>query len=221
MRREDDSSIIAAGRIQKGDPAAEQSNLTVAHLESFFALALLTPEVAPPPELEVRIGKLSWETAIELPDAPSKPRHWLIELFFRPSKAPLVALIMVIVALILSIAANVLLLRSNGFRPDTALYLIGTEAATEARGVLLSEGESHTLHVSGLEELTRGYRYVAWIHNGTAYQWAGPITLLDGGNGRLLMNGSSDLESIEVTIEETGKSATPEGPRVLVGLVGW
>lgn len=221
MPREDDPSIIAAGRIQNADPAAERSNPTVAHLESFFALALLTPDVAPPPELEERIEQLTRETMVDLPNPPSRQRHWLTNLFVRPSRVPLVALIMVIVALALSMAANVLLLRSSGFRPETALYLIGTEAATGARGVLLSEGRSHTLHVSGLEQLTRGYRYVVWTHDGTVYRWAGSITMLDGGNGRLLMSDPNALESIEVTIEETGKSAIPEGPRVLVGLVGW
>jgi len=59
MKKTEDPSIIAAGRIHRADPAAERSNPTVAHLESFFALTLLTPDVTPPPELEQRIEELT------------------------------------------------------------------------------------------------------------------------------------------------------------------
>ena len=84
--------------------------------------------------------------------------------------------------------------------------------------MILTEGAIHTLHVSGLAELASGYRYAVWTQDGNEYSWAGPVTLLEDGNGRLVLRSERRIDSVEITIEQTGRSSLPQGPRVLIGI---
>jgi len=136
----------------------------------------------------------------------------------RTVPVPLLAVILVAVALVLSLTANALLTRSRPYQPDVALYLTGSDSAPDARGVLLYDGESVVLHAEGLAELSPGYRYVAWHATESGPTYLGPLTMLSRSTGRLLVDASEIGLIVSVTIESDRAPGAPSGPRVLVGL---
>lgn len=228
MAQVDDPAAVAAARqilgIENGEPADGRA---AALLETFYALAQLTPRAEVPEHLADRL-------AVGLVDTPrpsgvppgEAPGHThagggagarLRRLFARSVRVPAVALALLILGLALSIAANVLQTRSAHFRPETALHLEGTPAAPAAKGVVLRDGSNVMLHAEGLSQLMSGNRYVAWAVSEDSIAWLGTLTMLDTQSARLLTSSAQAPETVVVTIESTASPPAPSGPRVLAG----
>lgn len=116
------------------------------------------------------------------------------------------------------IAVLLMLPRPPGFEPGAALYLTGTGAARDARGVALSGGGDLLLFASGLSELERGYRYVAWLVRDGEYERLGTLTTLGAGRARLATRIGEPVSHVEVSIEPAASTGGPGGPTVLAGI---
>jgi hypothetical protein len=211
-----DGARAAAAEIAGADPARAPDQSASRYLEAFYALAQLTPVVSAPPELWREISQR--RAARSRPDDPAaKPsiRRRRVNVP-RLRLLRTTSLILLVVALALSVTVNILFSRRDGFRPETAVYLSGTEAAPRAVGSVLMDGDALVLHTEGLAELTSGNRYVAWAADG-APVWLGSLTMLDSRSARLTTRVATPPESIIVTIETSASPSAPSGPLVLTG----
>ena len=245
MAHVDDPAAIAARRIIMAeetpftDPGSEPDRIE-AYVRNFYALVQLTPEVELPGDLLGEIeGALesglnqgssgesgSADTFRKKPANRRMPgsRRFGKKTAAQTGRArvrlPVAAAALLLAALLLSLAANLIMLRGDPFQPETAVYLSGSDAAPNANGVLLYDGESIVLHASGLAQLSPGYRYVAWHATESGETYLGPLTMLSRTTGRLLVDASEVGFIVSVTIESDPAPEAPGGPRILVGLQG-
>jgi len=225
LARIDEPSAVAARQIlgleqpPTGDTAPTGDRVQ-ALLQSFYSLAQLTPDVPVPESLENRLTeRLEALHAPEPPEATSATgRPPLIRrVLAHHSRLPTTAVIMLVVALVLSVGANILMSRTHDFRPEVAVHLAGTGSSPDARGVLLYDGRQIVMHASGLAELASGYRYVAWGSAEDLPVNLGTLTMLGSSTARLVARANLVETPVIVTIEPTGSSPGPSGPRILMG----
>jgi hypothetical protein len=227
LARVDDPSAAAARQILGLEevPYAESGtgdDRVQAFLQSFFSLAQLTPDVPLPDSVATRVmDRLAAGDDEEDPTAAEQPGRGPGSLVTRALMArahvPITALVMLIAALCLSIGANLLLSRATPFRPESAIYMVGTGSFPEAKGVLLFDGRRIVFHASGLAELASGYRYVAWSAAETEPRYLGSLTMLGSRSARLLASADAVVPVVVVTIEPSASPAAPSGPQILVG----
>lgn len=229
MARIDDSSATAARRILGLEEVvyAESGagdDRVQALLQAFYSLAQLTPDTPLPEAVATGVNQRMSADA-ENGMAPAQPRSqpvigkrsWVQRSLTARMRVPVTALVMLMVALVLSIGANLLLSRTSGFRPEVAIHMIGTGASPGTEGVVLFDGKRMVLHASGLAELTSGYRYVAWNASGAKPQYLGSLTMLSDSTARLLTSADAPVLVIVVTIEPSASPTEPTGPQILVG----
>lgn len=195
----------AARRILSGTSAPTGDERTRAMLETFYALVQLLPpgEVADDPVTDGRAGGAD--------DARGTGKT---ERKSHRVTLPVAALVAIIAALIFVTA--LLFLPRDSFAPEDVIYLSGTGAARAARGVVLAGNDETVIFASGLSELTRGYRYVAWRVDEDVYRRVGSMIALGTGRARL-RTPTVRAEQIEITIEPSTSTGEPEGPTVLAG----
>lgn len=229
----DGPASIAARRILGAEEPAlvetENGESVDLHVQNFFALAQLTPDGTMPDDLMSSIESAiheAGESAVksdekEFPPAPRTARSRRRKnRSVRQIKIPLTAAVLTGAALLLSFSANYLLSRRQPFVPEAAVYLSGSESAPDAAGVLLHDGRTAVIHANGLAKLSPGYRYVVWHTTVDGELYLGPLTMLDGSHGRLLVDTSTVGIVVSVTIESDPAPSVPGGPRVLIGLAG-
>ncbi|MEE8441709.1 MAG: anti-sigma factor [Spirochaetia bacterium] len=234
MARIDDLAATAARRILGLEEVvyAESSagdDRVQALLQVFYSLAQLTPDIPLPEAVATRVNRRLASDAEggpantdSAPTDATRPRSGDRRSLVRRALAagvrmPVTALVMLVVAFLLSIGANLLLSRAGEFRPEVAIHLIGTAASPETKGVVLFDGKRIVLHAGGLAELTSGYRYVAWNASGTVPQYLGSLTMLSDSTARLLTSADELIPTIVVTIEPSASPTEPTGPQILVG----
>ena len=232
MARIDDSSATAARRILGLEEVlyAESGagdDRVQALLQAFYSLAQLTSDIPLPEEVAARVNQRLSTDAKRSPaiavraQSGSRPaigkRSWVQRALTARMRVPVTALVMLAVALVLSIGANILLSRTSGFRPEVAIHLIGTASSPGTKGVVLFDGKRIVLYADGLAELTSGYRYVAWNASGTESRYLGSMTMLTDSTARLLTSADALGPVIVVTIEPSASPAEPTGPQILVG----
>jgi hypothetical protein len=122
-----------------------------------------------------------------------------------------------VVTAIVLVAAALVLLPVGAFQAEGVVYLSGTGAARQARGVALHSGEELIIYAEGLSRLERGYRYVAWNRVGEATTRLGSLVVLGGGRVRLRVRADEKPMQLEITIERSTGTGGPEGPAVLAG----
>ncbi len=233
MARIDDSSATAARRIlgledvvYAESGAADER--VQALLQAFYSLAQLTPDIPLPEEVAARVNQRFMTDAdggpgdggrfpTNLPQPRSGKRPRVKRALAARVRIPATALVMLIVALVLSIGANILLSRTSGFRPEVAIHMVATGASPGTKGVVLFDGKRMVLHASGLAELTSGYRYVAWDVSEMEPQYLGSLTMLSNSTARLLTSADALVPVVVVTIEPSASPADPTGPQILVG----
>lgn len=241
MDRVEDPAIDAARRIlglgSERAPGSEPGEDAVREvLETFYALAQLTPDVHIPSSV---VDTVTRPPATSTPDPHSdgmaarktkvsrrgfrhnrsRTRTLAHTVLTARVRVPVPAFVMLTVALVLSLAADVLLPRSGEFRPEAAVHLTGTDSSPSARAVLLAEGSRIIVYASGLAELADGYRYVAWTTAGSQHRYLGSLTMLSTDTARLITTSDELMSAVVITIEPSTVPAVPEGPRVLVGSI--
>lgn len=239
MDRVADPTIDAARQIlglaREHDTGFEHRDDAVREvLETFYALAQLTPHVRIPSSVVDALprppatstddpgsdGTAARQTKVpgrKLRHNRSRMRTLAHTVLTARIRVPVPAFVMLTVALVLSLAANVLLPRAGEFRPEAAVHLTGTDSSPSARAVLLTEGSRIIVYASGLAELADGYRYVAWTNAGSQYRYLGSLTMLSTDTARLITTSDELVSAVVITIEPSTVPALPAGPRVLVG----
>ena len=232
MARVDDASATAARVIlglddlsapESGGETESGSETDRVHalLEAFFSLTQLTPRVPIPEELATRLNERLAATSGADSRQTTVRRRGLASGLARMASSrvhlPRTAMVMLVVALVLSVGANILLCRAGEFRPETAIHLAGTGSAPEARGVVLFDGARVVVHADGLAELASGYRYVAWNSSGIGSEHLGSLTMLSSNSGRLVTSVKELMPVVVITIEPSAAPASPAGPQILVG----
>jgi len=225
LARLDDPATAAARRILGlEDVALAESGVgddrVQALLQAFYSLAQLTPDIPLPDAVTTRVNeRLASEATLPQTDPPPATgnRSSAQRAVAARVRMPVTAVVMIVVALAISLAANLLLSRTSQFRPEVAVHLTGTAAAPETQGVVLFDGNQLVLHASGLAELTSGYRYVAWDASETEPQYLGSLTMLSDSTARLLLSSDTVVPVVIVTIEPSASPTNPTGPQILVG----
>ncbi|MFW5716509.1 MAG: hypothetical protein ACOC0E_03585 [Spirochaetota bacterium] len=166
----------------------------------------------------------------------NEPRPRRGELFARPRKlwpkrVPPVPVLIVATAVVTLLAAT-LVIPGRSFEPEAAIYLDGTGAAADARGVVLADEDTVLVYLSGVSDLEQGYRYVAWGVDNAGARRLGTLSMVGSGRARLRLDaraagtapegpdrrGSPLLPArVEVTIESSTSAGEPEGPVVAAG----
>jgi len=227
LARLDDSATAAARQILGLEEVAYAKtgvgdDRVQALLQAFYSLAQLTPDIPLPDSVTTRVDE-RLASGATLPPTDTPPvtggRSPARRALAARVRMPVTAVVMIVLALAISLAANLLLSRAGKFRPEVAVHLTGTASAPETQGVVLFDGNQLVLHASGLAELTSGYRYVAWDASGTEPQYLGSLTMLSDSTARLLRSSDAVAPVVIVTIEPSASPTNPTGPRVLVGRV--
>jgi hypothetical protein len=189
------------------------------YLEPFYALALLTPAAAPPPDLVSRVAaehEKAPDPAEGAGDNQARRPGRMMTLLRAAAPAPIVALVLLGIVLVGSLVLNVVMLSGHDFRPIDVAYGTGTPAAGDARGVVLTDGDRLILFATGLAELTSGYHYVVWSGGNDNYRRLGRLVEIGDGNARLVIDDPVFPDFVEITIEDTPRPDVPEGPAVLI-----
>ncbi len=189
--------------------------------------ALVTPAVAPPEALKQRlwqaIGEAQAPAETEAPRRPqtraSAGRTWreaLRDFFGGPVWRP------VALALLLVIALSLILRPRPAAAPGVeAIPLVGTESVPEAYAVVVLGSHYDrtigTLIVDNLPPLGPDQQYQLWLTDESSRFDGGAFDVGDDGYGSLTIRAPADLDtySFGVTVEPTGGSLEPTGPRVL------
>ena len=155
-----------------------------------------------------------------LPSPQPRPRPW----YLRPALAAAAAVF--VAALILG---NVLqATRIIGTREPSApagvvsIALIGTADAREAYGSIVLDADENrgVLAVRGLPRLDPDHQYQLWLLRGGRRASGGVFSVDAEGYAAIRVNVPADFaafESLGISVEPAGGSATPTGARVMSG----
>ncbi|MFW6288716.1 MAG: hypothetical protein ACOC2Q_02945 [Spirochaetota bacterium] len=220
MSKADDSaSREAARRIIEHTTTDDHDSDSRAIVELFYSLVTLLPATELGTEVLSRARHTTVARAAPSPrgaqPSPSPPDASRLSRLARLTGRPLPAHIALALALVFT--TTLLLLPRGRFEPSAALYLRGTGAARDARGVALLGDDELLIFASGLSELERGYRYVAWNVQGGIYGRLGTMTTIGGDRARLQTLADTLPDQLEVTIEPSTATGAPSGPTVLAG----
>jgi len=177
-------------------------------------LGLAAPQREPPRGLRRRIRRRVPRSAVP---APRRAGLWGL------AAAALLALLAVSIGLNLALWRRVDRLEAlSAALPGRFAVLAGTEAAAEARGLLLfASGENEaTLVVEDLPPLDSGRQYQLWLIREGRRTSGGGFSVTAQGYGCLLILAPLPLGSYQalgITVEPEGGSPGPTGRRVLGG----
>jgi anti-sigma-K factor RskA len=199
-----------------------------AELRAYYAtverLALASPTAVPPPALKHRLM-----SRIRPQPLPELATPWWRALVagFRQS-APVwgtVSLALVVVLAALNILLWQQLLQHRAVSTATRITVVpmnGTDGAPNASGIIAisSDGEYGSLVVQGLPPLTPEQQYQLWLIRDGQRTSGALFSVNDHGYVATLIVSPlplSNYSAFGVTIEPTGGSPAPTGPRVLSG----
>lgn len=191
--------------------------------ETVGALSASVPPVWPPDRVKAAVlARVRSQTAGEPPPqrGGSRLRNWLA------STAPVWALTaLVLLALLVATNWN----RLQGGAPAAAppaefalITLTGTDEAPDATGILLisPEGTAGSLVVDGLPSVGPAQQYQLWLIRDGQRTNGGVFSVDEAGYGILAIEAPRPLGeylNFGITIEPTGGSPGPTGPRVMGG----
>ena len=188
-------------------------------------LALMAPDVPPPPELRARLQ----ERIQSLKSTRSEPTH--LPSMRRPLFGSLrpVGALMGLVLLLVLLASNILLWqRLNHLEVLTgplgmrAIALQNTDAAPQASAFVIvsSDGENGVLVVDELQPLDADHEYQVWLVRGEQTTSVAVFSVDESGYRGMRIEAPESLieySAIRITIEPTGGSEAPLGREVLHG----
>jgi len=189
-------------------------------------LALASPLVSPPPQLEQQILD-----AVTPPTPAPEPwwRRWL-DALRRPGYS--LAAASAALALVLLISNLVLITRVNTLENQLAalsqaglgaVSLSGSEIAPQARAILVMDKDAPVglLVADDLPPLDESHAYQLWLISPDGRRESGGVFRVDDrGHGSLEIQSPGPLQqyaAFGVTIEPAGGSPAPTGPNVLKG----
>ncbi|MCL4560502.1 MAG: anti-sigma factor [Chloroflexi bacterium] len=232
-----DYALGSLGKDEKGVVEAHLAHCEACQVElhSYQAvmglLSLAAPEFEPPRTLKQAV----LQKALKLPGAvqagkkqPAPParlagfRHWL------GGQVPVWGLLPVLLLAVALLTSTMVLWRQNQQyamnRVSTFMVvdLTAASSASQATGwiVISRDGVSGTLIVEGLPPLAAGHQYQLWLVNGGTRASGAIFSVNSYGYASVWVKSPTPLikfSSFGITIEPSGGSKGPTGPKVLDG----
>ncbi len=198
-----------------------------AYLEAIGALALMAPQVAPRPQVkEALLARVAGRQA----SATSRIRSWLIRLLAPSPRWALAGLALVTLILFfsnLTLWARLQRLeRAQTTSPFQVVILQGTERLPQAEGVLLFEPSNHyaVLVAKNLPTPEAGRAYQLWLIRPDGQRVSGAVFSVTPSSPwvTVIVESPEPLEhfpAFGITLEPTGGSPRPTGPKVMGGSI--
>lgn len=209
----DEKARVEAAVAVDTELAAELAGLRAAS----DTLALSVPQVDPPPSLKTRLMDQVRAEAPAPQVRPARRRDRRRFAFLRP--APWPALAAVAAAAVGLLVWNISLQSSTDPDPASEVRSIavrGTDAAPDIRGraLVVADEDTAVVSLASLPPLDAGEGYELWVIRGGRPASAGFLSMSDGREAVIAVNGVRGAEVLAVTPEPLTNTTAPTNPIV-------